>query len=75
MSAAPPLPDNGKFVAGSGNIAQNGANLDITQSRARGIIDWNGFSIGAGRTVSINNGSGATLNRVTGNEMSAIVGS
>ncbi len=74
VSAAPPLPDNGKFVAGSGTITRNGANLDITQSGDRGVINWNGFSIGAGRTVSINNGSGATLNRVTGSEMSTIDG-
>jgi filamentous hemagglutinin family protein len=72
--AAPPLPQNGQFVGGTGAITRNGANLDITQSGARGIIDWNSFSIGAGRTVSINNGSGATLNRVTGNAMSTIDG-
>jgi filamentous hemagglutinin family protein len=72
--AAPPLPQNGQFVGDTGTIARNGANLDITQSGARGIIDWKSFSIGAGRTVSIDNGSGATLNRVTGNAMSTIDG-
>jgi filamentous hemagglutinin family protein len=72
--AAPPLPQNGQFVAGSGSIARNGPNLDITQSSSRGIIDWRGFSIGAGRSVSIVNGTGATLNRVTGSSASLLDG-
>jgi filamentous hemagglutinin family protein len=72
--AAPPLPQNGTFVAGSGSIARSGANLSIAQSSANGIIDWSSFSIGAGRTVSFDNGSGATLNRVTGNELSVLNG-
>ena len=72
--AAPPLPNGGQFVVGTGTIAQNGANLNITQLGSRGIIEWTGFSIGVGRTVSINNGAGATLNRVTGNDVSAIYG-
>jgi filamentous hemagglutinin family protein len=72
--AAGVLPQGGQYVGGSGSIAQNGANMSITQSSPRGIIDWNSFSIGSGRTVSINNGAGATLNRVTGNDVSAILG-
>ena len=54
----------------SGAINGAGRGLNISQSSTRGVIDWNSFSIGAGRHVSINNGSGATLNRVTGQEMS-----
>ncbi|WP_250494828.1 filamentous hemagglutinin N-terminal domain-containing protein [Caballeronia sp. GAWG1-1] len=72
--AAPPLPQGGKYVAGSGTIAQSGGTLNIKQSGTNGIINWTSFSIGAGNTVSINNGTGATLNRVTGNDMSAIYG-
>ncbi|WP_240655946.1 filamentous hemagglutinin N-terminal domain-containing protein [Paraburkholderia phosphatilytica] len=72
--AAPPLPQNGQFVGGEGSITRSGPNLNISQSSNRGIIDWTSFSIGAGRTVSISNGSGATLNRVTGNAMSQIAG-
>jgi filamentous hemagglutinin family protein len=72
--SAPPLPQSGQFVAGSGGIARNGANLNITQSSTNGIIDWCSFSIGASRTVSFSNGTGATLNRVTGNEMSLLDG-
>lgn len=73
-NAAPPLPQNGDFVAGSGSIARSGANLSIAQSSTNGIIDWSSFSIGAGRTVSFDNGTGATLNRVTGNELSVLNG-
>ncbi|MDR5808740.1 filamentous hemagglutinin N-terminal domain-containing protein [Caballeronia sp. LZ019] len=72
--AAPPLPQGGQFVAGAGSITQSGGNMTITQSGARGVIDWNSFSIASGRTVSINNGTGATLNRVTGNDVSSIYG-
>jgi filamentous hemagglutinin family protein len=72
--AAGVLPQGGQFVAGSGSIAQNGANMTITQSGARGIIEWNSFSIGSRGNVSIDNGTGATLNRVTGSDASRILG-
>lgn len=72
--AAPPLPQNGQFIAGSGSIARNGGMLNITQSSTNAVIDWNSFSIGAGGTVSFNNGTGATLNRVTGNALSLLDG-
>ncbi|OLL28640.1 filamentous hemagglutinin [Burkholderia sp. SRS-W-2-2016] len=72
--AAGPLPQGGHFVGGSGSIAQNGTNLNVTQTGSRGIIEWDSFSIGQHATVSINNGTGATLNRVTGNDFSAILG-
>ncbi|WP_345191287.1 beta strand repeat-containing protein, partial [Gluconacetobacter tumulicola] len=68
------LPTGGAYVAGSGTIASAGATTTITQSSARGVINWQGFSIGAGGTVQFNNGSGATLNRVTGSQMSTIQG-
>ncbi len=69
------LPDGGHFVAGSGSIAQSGTSLTINQSTARGVIDWNGFSIDRGNQVSFNNGNGATLNRITGGNASTILGS
>jgi filamentous hemagglutinin family protein len=72
--AAPPLPQGGHFISGSGNIAQSGANMNITQTGVRGIIEWNAFSIAPGHTVSIDNGAGATLNRVTGSDVSALYG-
>ena len=74
-NAAPVLPQGGQFVAGAGSILPNGATgLQINQLGARGVIDWRGFSIGSGGSVSINNGSGATLNRVTGGQASQIDG-
>lgn len=74
--AAPPLPQGGQFVAGSGTISANatGSALNISQTSSRGVIDWRSFSIDAGHRVTINNGSGVTLNRVTGNEASLING-
>ncbi|MFT8423692.1 MAG: filamentous hemagglutinin N-terminal domain-containing protein, partial [Gluconacetobacter sp.] len=68
------LPTGGAYVAGAGTIASAGSRTTITQSSARGIINWQGFSIGAGGTVQFDNGSGATLNRVTGSQMSSIQG-
>ncbi|HEY2033499.1 MAG TPA: filamentous hemagglutinin N-terminal domain-containing protein [Rhizomicrobium sp.] len=70
------LPSGGQFVAGQGAIAKKGTNgLSIRQNSQTGIIDWRGFSIGAGNAVRFNNGSGATLNRVTGGNLSQIDGS
>ncbi|MDE7549006.1 filamentous hemagglutinin N-terminal domain-containing protein, partial [Acetobacter fabarum] len=68
------LPTGGSYVAGSGSINTAGATTTINQSSARGVINWQGFSIGAGGAVQFNNASGATLNRVTGNQLSSIQG-
>ncbi len=71
----PILPQGGAFAAGSGAIGQaSAAGLTVTQTTARGIIDWNSFSIGAGGRVLINNGAGATLNRVLGGDISHLDG-
>ena len=72
--AAGPLPSGGHFVAGTGSITGNATSLTINQSSNRGVIDWNSFSIGSGNHVSIMNGTGATLNRVTGGKLSSILG-
>jgi len=68
------LPQGGHFVAGTGSIGTQGLTETITQSSQRGIIDFNSFSIGKSGTVKINNGVGATLNRVTGGNLSQIMG-
>ncbi|HEV2498123.1 MAG TPA: YDG domain-containing protein [Terriglobia bacterium] len=68
------LPKGGQYVAGSGSIASSGSAMTITQSSARGIINWQGFSIGGTNSVHFNNGSGATLNQVLGGNLSAIEG-
>lgn len=70
------LPTSGHYVAGTGAIAKRGSSgLSINQSSATGIIDWSSFSIGKGNSVQFNNGVGATLNRVTGGNLSTIAGS
>jgi filamentous hemagglutinin family protein len=69
------LPTNGKYVSGSGQIQTSGAGMTIDQATSDGIIDWQSFSIGQGKTVQFDNGKGATLNEVTGNDLSQIAGS
>src|SRR5690348_15338856 len=73
-AAAQSLPTGAAFRAGAGSIATAGSAMTVTQSSARGIIDWKGFSIGAGGSVTFENGAGATLNRVTGAGLSRIEG-
>jgi filamentous hemagglutinin family protein len=68
------LPSGGHFVAGNGSINGNATSLTINQTSNRGVIDWTGFSIGNGNRVTIRNGMGATLNRVTGADPSLILG-
>ncbi|MDH6147062.1 filamentous hemagglutinin family protein [Paraburkholderia sp. WSM4179] len=72
--AAGPLPQGGAFVRGQGVISSGTHSLTIDQTSSRGVIDWHSFSIGNGNTVAFNNGSGATLNRVTGGDPSSILG-
>ncbi len=69
------LPIGGQFAAGAGAIAAASNGLTINQTTAHGIINWQSFSIGSGYTVQFNNGGGATLNRVTGTDLSSIAGS
>ena len=73
--AAGALPSGGNFVSGSGHISGTTSQLTVNQTSKNGIINWGSFSIGAGNGVQINNGSGATLNRVIGNSLSQIDGS
>ncbi|MDE1987350.1 MAG: filamentous hemagglutinin N-terminal domain-containing protein [Alphaproteobacteria bacterium] len=72
------LPTGGRVMAGSAHIgtASNGS-LAITQSSSRAVINWQGFSVGAGNSVTFNqpNASSATLNRVTGAAASSLAGS
>ncbi len=72
--AAGTLPGGGQFAAGAGSINTTGTTLAVNQTTPRGVIDWNSFSIGTGSHVFINNGTGATLNRVTGGSPSLILG-
>ncbi|MFL9824856.1 S8 family serine peptidase [Rhodoplanes sp. SY1] len=69
------LPTGGTVTSGTVGITQpNGSTLVINQTSPTGIVHWSTFSIGTGGTVNFNNGSGATLNRVTGNVPSSIDG-
>ena len=61
----------------SGNVSigsTSPTSLTISQSSRTGIVNWSSFSIGQGNQVQFNNGTGATLNRVTGNVPSSING-
>ena len=73
-SLADPLPTGGAYVSGTGTIGSAGNTMTINQSSTNGIINWGSFSIDSGNTVDIQNGTGATLNRVIGSNPSAIYG-
>ena len=71
------LPQAGQVARGSATIGiPSAGNMTINQNSTRAIVNWQGFSIGAGETVRINQPSAtsAILNRVTGSNMSAIQG-
>ncbi|WP_080405895.1 filamentous hemagglutinin N-terminal domain-containing protein [Burkholderia ubonensis] len=74
VHAAGLLPGGGQFVAGTGSINGNATSLTINQTSSRAVIDWASFSIGSGNRVIVQNGTGATLNRVTGGDPSTILG-
>ncbi|HWC63104.1 MAG TPA: filamentous hemagglutinin N-terminal domain-containing protein, partial [Rhizomicrobium sp.] len=69
------LPAGGQVIAGKAAISAGSGALTVTQSSSRAIINWQSFSIGSGNSVHIDNGSGATLNRVITNNPSSIAGS
>jgi filamentous hemagglutinin family protein len=73
---SPALPNGGVVAAGSAQISTNGSQVRIDQSSARAIIDWRSFAIGAGGQVVFVQPSAdsATLNRVTGDQVSVILG-
>ncbi len=70
-------PTGGQVVGGSATIA-NGTTgtLNVFQQSERAIINWQNFSIAAGETVNFLQPSAGsvTLNRVLGNDPSAIFG-
>ncbi|MEX0276123.1 MAG: filamentous hemagglutinin N-terminal domain-containing protein [Ruegeria sp.] len=71
------LPNGGSVAAGDVTITQpNGNQMTINQGSDAAIVNWNGFSIGSGSRVDINQpGQGSViLNRVTGNTTSQIHG-
>ncbi len=68
------LPTGGQYIAGQGSISGSTNGLTVTQTTSHGIVTWGSFSIGANNTVQFNNGTGATLNWVTGGNISQING-
>src|SRR5579871_1830714 len=66
-AAAPALPTGGEVAAGQASITKSsGSSLTIDQTSAKAVIDWTSFRVGQGGTVIFDNGSGATLNEVSG---------
>ena len=69
-------PTGGTVIDGAAAITAAGNTLTVTQSTDRAIINWQGFSIGANEmTQFVQPGvNSAVLNRVTGGDPSAILG-
>ncbi len=70
------LPAGGQVAAGSASIASGASSVLVTQGSQNAVIDWQGFSVGAGNSVTFvaPNAQSATLNRVTGAATSVIAG-
>lgn len=69
------LPADPVVVSGAVTLGTPGpGRLEIGQTSTYGILDWGSFGIGEGAAVAFLNGSGATLNRVTGGTASALLG-
>ncbi len=70
------LPTGATVKFGTIGFVPRGNTLDIKQSTQNGIINWESFRIGSAATVNFiqPNVASATLNRVTGNEVSVIQG-
>jgi filamentous hemagglutinin family protein len=69
-------PQGGTVQAGAATIQQSGPRTQITQTSHRAIIDWRAFGVGANEQVAFLQPSrqSATLNRVTGDQLSSILG-
>lgn len=68
LAPAHALPTGNVIVSGTGNVASynNGRDMSINQSSDKLIINWNGFSVGAGERVFFNqpDSNAIALNRV-----------
>jgi len=76
ISAAHAAPEGGVVRAGSAQIKGQGKTTLIQQSSSRAIIDWRRFGINSDERVQFAQPSvrSATLNRVTGDQVSFILG-
>ena len=71
------LPQNPSVVSGGVTIGPaTGANLAVTQTTPRAVVNWQSFSIGQPNAVTFHqpDASSAILNRVTGSTTSTIAG-
>ncbi|QSA97991.1 filamentous hemagglutinin N-terminal domain-containing protein [Methylococcus sp. EFPC2] len=64
------------MAAGSASISQSGNRMDVNQASERAVINWNSFNIQSHEHVNFNQPGrdSAVLNRITGNDPSAIAG-
>jgi filamentous hemagglutinin family protein len=71
------LPTGGVVAAGQASVAVNGAQMTVTQTSDKAILNWRGFDIGAqaGVTFVQPGASAIALNRVTSSDPSQILGS
>ena len=69
-------PQNGVVIAGGATINQSPGLTQINQSTDKAIINWQGFSIDTNEHTHFQqpSSSSITLNRVTGNQASRIMG-
>ncbi|MEZ0296903.1 MAG: filamentous hemagglutinin N-terminal domain-containing protein [Candidatus Methylacidiphilales bacterium] len=69
-------PSGGTVAGGTANITTGPGNVTVNQSSQRAVVNWQQFSINHGETTTFAqpNSQAATLNRVTGGQMSQING-
>ncbi|MGE4281265.1 MAG: filamentous hemagglutinin N-terminal domain-containing protein, partial [Magnetospirillum sp.] len=75
--AARANPEGGSVVQGAATITQtNPRTVTVNQTTDKAVINWRSFSIGADETTRFNqpSSSSTTLNRVTGDQVSKILG-
>lgn len=71
-------PENPNVVSGSVSFSNPDPNtLSVVSADARSIVEWESFSIGSGELTEFNlpDAHSAILNRVTGEDMSSLIGS
>ncbi len=71
-------PQGGSVTAGAASIKEvTPKSLEVTQTSDKAIVNWKSFSVGADESVRIQQPSSSSviLNRVTGTDPSAIMGS
>ena len=74
--SASAAPQDGAVRAGNAVITQSGVTTTIKQTTDRAVIDWRSFEIAAGETVNFTQpgAQSATLNRVTGGQLTSLEG-